>query len=155
MSLKVTDSFVEANNLFTEKRLVILIKYSKLALTYSSFLFISLGVYARSVHSIAEEIGIPDWLVDLRHEATHANLPSQDTLRAGVKVALSWLQKEYWEAQVSSHKDSEVKLCELLEKYRDVSSIRNTKKKNVEKQASKLQSVAEEVTSFVGSNNLW
>ncbi|EDO42851.1 predicted protein, partial [Nematostella vectensis] len=59
------------------------------------------GVYARSVQSIADEIGLPDWLVDLRHESTHAaKLPSQQTLCAGVKVALDWLEEGYWKAQM-------------------------------------------------------
>lgn len=113
------------------------------------------GVYARSVHSIAEEIGLPDWLVDLRHEATHASLPSQDTLRAGIRVALSWLQEEYWEAQMKAHKDSEQNLASLIKKYLDVAVVRKTKKKNIEKQALKVQSLAEDVASFVSSNNLW
>lgn len=113
------------------------------------------GVYARSVQAIAEEIGLPDWLVDLRHEATHANLPSQDTLRAGVNVALSWLRDEYWEAQVKAQEESKLKLCSLIEDYRVVASTKKTKKKNVEKQETKVKALSEEIAVFVGTNNLW
>lgn len=108
------------------------------------------------MHSIAEEIGLPDWLVDLRHEATHANLPSQDTLRAGVEVSLSWLRKEYWEAQVNVHQVAEVTLSALLEKYYDIWCKENkTNPKNIEKKVAKAQSVVEKVTNFVRTNNLW
>lgn len=33
-------------------------------------------VFARSVSSLATQLGLQHWLVDLRHEATHATLPS-------------------------------------------------------------------------------
>lgn len=39
------------------------------------------GVYAASVATLAERIGLPSLFVDLRHEATHANLPSLPLLR--------------------------------------------------------------------------
>jgi ribosomal biogenesis protein LAS1 len=113
------------------------------------------GLYARSVQVIAEEIGLPDWLVDLRHEATHANLPSQHTLRAGVNVALSWLREEYWEAQMKMHKDSEGKLFEMLENYQALSTKKKTKKKNIEKRGEKIHVFAQEITNFVATNNLW
>ena len=38
-------------------------------------------------------------MVDLRHEAAHRVLPSLSILREGANHALTWLQKEYWEAQ--------------------------------------------------------
>lgn len=34
------------------------------------------GQYAASVASIAERLGLPSWFVDLRHSATHDQLPS-------------------------------------------------------------------------------
>lgn len=112
------------------------------------------GLYARSVQAIAEEIGLPDWLVDLRHEATHAKLPSQHTLRAGIPVALSWLREEYWEAQINMHKDSEDKLCEMIDSYQALCA-KKKKKKNIEKREQKVKVVAREITDFVSNNNLW
>lgn len=50
------------------------------------------GKFARSVQTIGEEIGLPKWLVDIRHESAHQNLPSLETLRCGVRASLSWLQ---------------------------------------------------------------
>ena len=80
------------------------------------------GVYARPVQTIAEEIGIPDWLVDLRHDATHSSLPSVEVLEAGCNVALGWLKSHYWEKTFESFNasDSQVltdNFCDLLNQY--------------------------------------
>jgi ribosomal biogenesis protein LAS1 len=34
------------------------------------------GTHARSLLSIASQIGLPAWLIELRHAATHEDLPS-------------------------------------------------------------------------------
>ena len=41
---------------------------------------------------LAGDMGLPEWLVNIRHEATHYTLPSMDLLRNGVSVALEWLK---------------------------------------------------------------
>ena len=46
---------------------------------------LQLGAYARSISSIAAQIGLPAWLVELRHAATHEDLPSLELLRDGAK----------------------------------------------------------------------
>lgn len=49
------------------------------------------GTYARSILSIASQIGLPAWLVELRHAATHEDLPSLELLRDGAKeVSHPW-----------------------------------------------------------------
>jgi len=48
------------------------------------------GVYARSIASIAAQLGLPGWLVEVRHAATHEELPSLEVLReAAHEVTLS------------------------------------------------------------------
>ena len=42
---------------------------------------LQVGMYARSIHSIAQQLGLPAWLVELRHAATHEDLPSLELLR--------------------------------------------------------------------------
>ena len=42
---------------------------------------LQLGAYARSIASIATQLGLPPWLVELRHAATHEDLPSIELLR--------------------------------------------------------------------------
>ena len=91
-------------------------------------------MYARSVQSIAEEIGIPDWLVDLRHESTHSSLPSMQILEAGLGVALQWLRMNYWEKTFQSIDKNDYKAKEefqaMLFEYMKVhSSTPKVKKK--------------------------
>ena len=46
---------------------------------------LQLGVYARPISSIATQIGLPMWLVELRHSATHEELPSLEVLRTAAR----------------------------------------------------------------------
>jgi ribosomal biogenesis protein LAS1 len=46
---------------------------------------LQVGTYARSITSIAQQLGIPAWLVELRHAATHEDLPSLDLLREAAR----------------------------------------------------------------------
>ena len=50
---------------------------------------LQLGTYARPISSIAAQIGLPAWLVELRHAATHEDLPSLELLRDGAKEVSS------------------------------------------------------------------
>ena len=54
---------------------------------------------ARSVAGIARSIGLPAWLVDLRHESTHQTMPSLPALRFAARRALQWLGENYWQRQ--------------------------------------------------------
>lgn len=57
------------------------------------------GSYAIPMQVIARDIGLPVFLVDLRHTCTHETLPSLRELRAGVEEALKWLLENYWSKQ--------------------------------------------------------
>lgn len=57
-------------------------------------------LYAQPVHVLASGMDLPEWLVTLRHESTHSNLPSVNMLREGCSVAMSWLKEHYWQAQL-------------------------------------------------------
>jgi ribosomal biogenesis protein LAS1 len=46
---------------------------------------LQLGVYARPIASIAAQLGLPNWLVELRHAATHEDLPSLELLRQATR----------------------------------------------------------------------
>ncbi|KAF8577862.1 Las1-domain-containing protein [Ramaria rubella] len=54
------------------------------------------GAYARPISSIATQIGLPLWLVELRHASTHEDLPSLELLREGAREAMSWLLHNYF-----------------------------------------------------------
>ncbi|KAG6857599.1 hypothetical protein H0H87_010167 [Tephrocybe sp. NHM501043] len=57
---------------------------------------LQLGAYARSIASIANQLGLPSWLVELRHAATHEDLPSIDLLREAARESMAWLLHNYF-----------------------------------------------------------
>ena len=52
--------------------------------------------YALPIHELAKNCGIPMWIVRLRHDATHKNLPSLDMLYSGTILALELLHADFW-----------------------------------------------------------
>ncbi|GAA6048588.1 hypothetical protein JCM3770_002043 [Rhodotorula araucariae] len=52
--------------------------------------------FARSIASLAAQIGLPLWFVELRHQATHEDLPRLAVLRDAARQALDWLYTNYW-----------------------------------------------------------
>lgn len=55
------------------------------------------GKFVKSVNSSAGEIGLPGYLVDLRHDATHSELPGAFILSNGMRDLLLWLISDYWD----------------------------------------------------------
>lgn len=53
---------------------------------------LQLGTYARSIATIAEQIGLPNRFVELRHAATHEDLPSLELLRTAASEVMPLLQ---------------------------------------------------------------
>ncbi|KAI0810679.1 Las1-like-domain-containing protein [Xylaria sp. FL0064] len=49
-----------------------------------------------SMYSIAKNIGLPATFVELRHQATHEQLPSLAKLRSAANKALAWIWNFYW-----------------------------------------------------------
>ncbi|KAM3454926.1 hypothetical protein MY3296_002708 [Beauveria thailandica] len=50
----------------------------------------------QSMYSIAKAIGLPATFVELRHQATHEQLPSLAKLRPAAHTALDWIWHYYW-----------------------------------------------------------
>lgn len=73
---------------------------------------------ARSVASLATELGMPLTLVDIRHQACHNVLPSLSWLTDAACDALVWLKEWYWEPQLKnvwkSVKDSTYVLAKVF-----------------------------------------
>ncbi|KAI0639041.1 Las1-domain-containing protein [Trametes polyzona] len=57
---------------------------------------LQLGAYARSINSIAQQLGLPAWFVELRHAATHEDLPSLEVLRDAAREGMAWLLHNYF-----------------------------------------------------------
>lgn len=54
--------------------------------------------FAIPLHTIAKNVGLSSWFVELRHWGTHEReLPSLDMLRIAVRDALNWLWLHYWD----------------------------------------------------------
>ena len=78
-------------------------------------------IHAVSIGYLAEQTGISQETVDVRHQATHNNLPSRAVLRGAVCDALKWLFINYWKAQ-RNHKPYVVSVVEAsLREYKKAS----------------------------------
>lgn len=75
------------------------------------------GRVAASVASLAQNVGIPRILVDIRHESTHNELPSLSTLRIAADEALKWLRKHYWATQKAHILRSRKKVGQAFDRY--------------------------------------
>ncbi len=58
------------------------------------------------MYDVAREIDMPASFVELRHEATHEELPSIKRLMRNAELALDWLWQFYW-AKLDETKSSE------------------------------------------------
>ncbi|TPX51192.1 hypothetical protein SeLEV6574_g00460 [Synchytrium endobioticum] len=77
----------------------------------------------QSVASVAETLGIPLWMVDLRHAATHEHLPSLSLLKSAAQHAMRWLDKHYWsrqQLQQASNEYMEEQVPGMLSQYLEV-----------------------------------
>ncbi|KAI3632351.1 hypothetical protein MIR68_009457 [Amoeboaphelidium protococcarum] len=59
--------------------------------------------YVTSIYSLASGVlQLPKYIVDLRHSATHADLPPLVTLERAMYECLQWLKDKYWDIKVQS-----------------------------------------------------
>ena len=54
------------------------------------------STHAISLTQLARNTGLPEYYVELRHAATHEELPTLDALRDAAEGALDWLYANYW-----------------------------------------------------------
>ena len=52
--------------------------------------------YKVSMYTQAQKVGLPALFVDIRHEATHGDMPNLRNLRSAADRALKWLWDDYW-----------------------------------------------------------
>lgn len=55
------------------------------------------GQYASALVNIAKTVGLPLSFVEIRHAATHDELPTLEMLRVVAAEAQEWLKENYWE----------------------------------------------------------
>ncbi|XP_012251159.1 uncharacterized protein LOC105683261 [Athalia rosae] len=67
-----------------------------------------------SLFQIAKQLKIPQWIVNIRHDAAHGDeLPSISVLRIAINILLEWLHEEYWAAETKAM-EAAVELAEAL-----------------------------------------
>ncbi|VDK69449.1 unnamed protein product, partial [Onchocerca ochengi] len=54
----------------------------------------------KSIASAVSDVGIPQWVVDIRHGATHSHLPSLENLRQAAMYCRNWLWEHHWSRPV-------------------------------------------------------
>jgi len=74
---------------------------------------------ASSVASLCDRIGIPRWVVDIRHDASHSNLPSLSCLHLAAKTLLGYLGERYWCALRQSRNDLRESALKLIHLYEE------------------------------------
>lgn len=72
---------------------------------------------AGSVATLCAELGIPGWLVDLRHDASHNDLPSLPTLRLAAQTFLSFLGERFWNPLHEAHVTQRKEAIHILMEY--------------------------------------
>ena len=101
------------------------------------------GLYAQPVQNIADKINIPEWMVELRHEITHGQLPSIDLVYSGLMFSLNWLYDNYWqETTFKVEEQNEMfqkSVINFLNQYTDLvfESASNTKMDETKKEKKK------------------
>ncbi|BGP27793.1 rRNA-processing protein las1 [Rhodotorula toruloides] len=119
--------------------------------------------FARSIASLAQQIQLPLWFVELRHQATHEDLPSLGVLRDAARQALDWLYTYYWSAFLSTSHPPSALLPPLsishlrsllLTTYKSLSKSTLRDASLVGRTRGDMRSVMGEVERWVGENSL-
>uniref|UniRef100_A0A2A4JBY4 Las1-like protein n=1 Tax=Heliothis virescens TaxID=7102 RepID=A0A2A4JBY4_HELVI len=72
--------------------------YSSAIMRFVNHMLDTETVKGTSLYQAAKTLGVPDWIVDLRHDTAHSNtLPAISLLREACSISLKWLQTNYWD----------------------------------------------------------
>ena len=72
---------------------------------------------AMSISQLSVHLGLPNWLVDIRHEATHNQLPTLPVLRMGATTLLDYFRSAYWGPTREAVIQIEQTIYQALEDY--------------------------------------
>ncbi|KPJ15765.1 Protein LAS1 [Papilio machaon] len=94
---------------------IIRLAYSTALMRFVNHMLDSQTSKGSSLYKAAQNLGVPDWMIDLRHDTAHGNvLPSIELLREATSIGLEWLKVNYWDKHkeivkdyVFGHKDLE------------------------------------------------
>lgn len=70
--------------------------------------------YSIPIIEIGDNYGVPRYLIEMRHLATHGKLPSLEYLQTGALDSLKWLKDGYWKLQKNLLRTSAQRVRESL-----------------------------------------
>jgi hypothetical protein len=108
------------------------------------------GNVAVSAVGIAEQMELPLWLVELRHEATHGKIPPLNQLQKARLQAIDWLETYYWKVQATAVQDTTELISTFLKEYKEQRKDFMSKK---DASFQKLQKVLTGITSTLTADN--
>lgn len=68
------------------------------------------AVHAIPLHGLARKLNLPSSFVEIRHIATHENLPNLSVLRSLAQSALKWLKENFWSENNLENRRKEFKI---------------------------------------------
>ncbi|KAG9041227.1 rRNA-processing protein las1 [Tulasnella sp. UAMH 9824] len=114
------------------------------------------GVYARPIAAIAAQIGLPAWFVELRHQATHEDLPSLLVLQEAAREALTWLLHNYFMPTLSpalSSSQSTIQLSPvepILQRYKSLTKATSKDITLQKKRTAEFDKVFRDLERWIG-----
>lgn len=77
---------------------ILRLAYSSAVMRFVNHMLDSETARGASLYQAARNLGVPDWVIDLRHDTAHSNnLPSLTLLRNACDISLNWLHINYWD----------------------------------------------------------
>jgi len=116
------------------------------------------GNTKKPIHEIGEDLGIPEWLINLRHEMAHGPLPSLLMLEKAVLFALDWLKDNHWDKHLKKMSDlcsnmtpvdSDISILSLL--Y-DIVSVLSKKSEKAKTKKVCVQKLSAQIEAFLKSD---
>lgn len=81
------------------------------------------GIYAISLHNLANNLNLPSHFVEMRHVCTHEAMPSLEMLRVTSFRALQWLLDNYWLQMENNYCDIDSSEYQSNKQYQHVDII--------------------------------
>lgn len=76
---------------------ILRLAYSSAIMRFVNHMLDSETARGTTLYQAARNLGVPDWIIDLRHDTAHSNiLPSLTLLRNACEISFDWLKQNYW-----------------------------------------------------------
>ncbi|XP_039758652.1 uncharacterized protein LOC120632729 [Pararge aegeria] len=76
---------------------ILRLAYSSALMRFVNHMFDKETAKGLSLFQAAKTFGVPEWIIELRHDTAHSNkLPQLELLREACVLSLNWLQINYW-----------------------------------------------------------